>query len=195
MRMIWRAWGLGALVVLGLILSNGTLSANDGAAVHVKAQASEGTVQLEVQANGPFEYTTYRPSDSLYVIDLSGVSAGDPPGVRVVASDLVKSYRVSTYNSGAKPVVRLEILLNPGVQPKLQRTDAQDLTVLVTRSENASAATQPAVVTSREKPVVVPAATSKCRKARLPKLLSPFSRSIWRRRAMRRVSASLALGL
>ena len=51
-------------------------------------------VRLELQANGPFEYTTFRPSESLYVLDLSGVSAGDPAGVRVVPSDLIKSYRV-----------------------------------------------------------------------------------------------------
>ena len=56
--------------------------------------------RLEAQANGPFEYTTYRPSESLYVLDLSGVSAADPAGARVVASDLVKSYRVTTYSAG-----------------------------------------------------------------------------------------------
>ena len=66
-----------------------------------------------------FEYTTYRPSASLYVLDLSGVSAGDPAGARVVASDLVKSYRVITYSSGTKPVVRAGDSAGPG-----RRTEA-----------------------------------------------------------------------
>ena len=97
MRILWRAWGLGALVAAGLILSNGALRASDAPVVHVKAEVKDGAVRLQAEANAPFEYTTYRPSESLYVLDLSGVSAGDPAGARVVASDLVKSYRVITY--------------------------------------------------------------------------------------------------
>jgi len=158
MRMICRAWGLGALGVLGLMLSSGTLSANDGAAVHVKAQSSDGMVRLEVKGDAPFEYTTYRPSESLYVVDLTGVSAGDAAGVRVVPSDLVKSYRLSAYTSGGKPVVRLEVLLNPGVQPKLERTDAKDLNILVSREGNSSAVVPARVVTTSEKSTVIPAA-------------------------------------
>ncbi len=134
MRIMWRAWGLTALVAASLILTNGALSANDEPVVHVKAVVKDGTVRLEAQANGPFEYTTYRPSESLYVLDLSGVSAGDPAGARVVASDLVKSYRVITYTSGQKPVVRLEILLSQGIEPRLERKDSQDLTLLVSRA-------------------------------------------------------------
>jgi type IV pilus assembly protein PilQ len=157
MRMICRAWGLGALVLLGLILSNGTLSANDGAAVHVKAVTTDGMVRLEVKADAPFEYTTYRPSESLYVIDLAGVSAGDAAGVRVVPSSLVKSYRLSTYTSGSKSTVRLEVLLNAGVQPKLERADSQDLSVVVSREANAEAVVPARVVTTSEKSVVIPA--------------------------------------
>ena len=97
MRILWRALGLGALVAAGLIWTNGALRASDAPVVHVKAEVKDGAVRLQAEANAPFEYTTYRPSDSLYVLDLSGVSAGDPAGARVVASDLVKSYRVITY--------------------------------------------------------------------------------------------------
>jgi type IV pilus assembly protein PilQ len=102
--------------------------------VHVKAVVKDGTVRLEAQANAPFEYTTYRPSESLFVLDLSGVAAVDPAGARVVASDLVKSYRVINYASGQKPVVRVEILLSQGIEPRLERKDPQDLTLLVART-------------------------------------------------------------
>ncbi len=156
MRMIWRAWGLGALVVLGLILSNGTVSADGGAALRVKAQTSDGAVRLDLQADAPFQYTTYRPSESLYVIDLTGVSAADAAGVRVVPSSLIKSYRLSNYTSAGKPAVRLELLLDPGVQPKLDRADAQDLSISASRP--GSATIVPArVVTAAEQPVVIPA--------------------------------------
>src|ERR1700689_154009 len=131
MRILWRALGLGALLAAGLIWTNGALRASDGPVVHVKAVVKNGTVTLEAEANGPFEYTTYRPSESLYVLDLTGVSAGDPAGARVVASDLVKSYRLITYASGTKPVVRLEILLAQGIEPKLERQGTEDLTLLV----------------------------------------------------------------
>jgi type IV pilus secretin PilQ/predicted competence protein len=139
MRIMWRAWGLGALIAAGLILSNETLSASDAPVVHVSAVVKDGTVRLEAEANGPFEYTTYRPSASLYVVDLSGVAAADPAGARVVASDLVKSYRVFSYSAGNKPVVRVEILLTQGVEPRLERKDNQELSLIVSRTADAGA--------------------------------------------------------
>ena len=139
MRIKWRALGLTALIAASLILTSGALAANDAPVVHVKAVVKDGTVRLEAQANGPFEYTTYRPSESLYVLDLSGVTAGDQAGARVVASDLIKSYRLISYASGQKPVVRLEILLNQGVEPRLERKDSQDLTLLVSRKSATAA--------------------------------------------------------
>ncbi len=141
MRILSRALGLSALLAAGLILTNGALRAADAPVVHVKAEVRDGAVRLQADANAPFEYTTYRPSESLYVLDLSGVSAGDPAGARVVASDLVKSYRLITYASGAKPVVRLEILLAQGLEPKLERQGTEDLTLLVARAAIAAKST------------------------------------------------------
>src|ERR1700733_8270292 len=134
MRILSRALGLSALLAAGLIWTNGTLRASDAPVVHVKAEVKDGAVRLEADANAPFEYTSYRPSESLYVIDLSGVSAGDAAGARVVASDIVKSYRVISYSSGTKPVVRLEILLSQGVEPRLERNGNQELALLVSRT-------------------------------------------------------------
>jgi type IV pilus assembly protein PilQ len=148
---MWRAWGLGALMAAGLIMSNGALPASDAPVVHVKAVVKDGAVELEAEANAPFEYTTYRPSESLYVLDLSGVSAADAAGARVVPSDLVKSYRVTNYSAGAKPVVRVEILMAQGVAPRLERKDAQDLTFSVSRTADA------AVGAPEPSPVLVPA--------------------------------------
>jgi type IV pilus assembly protein PilQ len=139
MRIMRRALGLTALVAAALILTSGALRASDGPVVHVKAVVTNGNVTLEAQANGPFEYTTYRPSESLYVLDLSGVSAADPAGARVVPSDLLKSYRMLTYAAGKKPVVRLEILLSAGLEPRLERKDSQELTLVVSRTDDSAA--------------------------------------------------------
>jgi type IV pilus assembly protein PilQ len=157
MRIMWRGWGLGALIAAGLVLSNGTpAAAADAPVVHVKAEVKDGAVSLQAEANAPFEYTTYRPSASLYVLDLSGVSSADPAGARVVPSDLVKSYRVTSYSSGSKPVVRVEILLAQGVDPRLERKDPQDLTLLVSRTSGAAdPATMPAISAAGVKPVDV----------------------------------------
>jgi type IV pilus secretin PilQ/predicted competence protein len=143
MRIIGRGWGMGALVAASLILAGGALAA-DTPVVRVKAMVSASGVRLEAEANGPFEYSTYRPSESLYILDLSGVSAADPAGARVVASELVKSYRVLSYASGEKPVVRVEILLSQGVEPRLERKGDQDLELVVSRTPDAiSPATSP----------------------------------------------------
>jgi len=152
MRIMRRAWGLTAFVAAALILSNGALSASDLPVVHVKAVVKDGAVTLDAQATGPFEYTTYRPSASLFVLDLSGVSAGDSSGARVVPSELVKSYRLTTYSAGQKPVVRLEILLRPGITPRLARNGNQELTLFVSANGNADATVEPAAITAAPAP-------------------------------------------
>ncbi len=166
MRIMWRGWGLGALIAAGLVLSNGTpAAAGDAPVVHVKAEVKNGAVSLHAEANGPFEYTTYRPSASLYVLDLSGVSAGDAAGARIVPSDLVKSYRVTTYSSGDKPVVRVEILMAQGLDPRLERKDPEDLTLLVSRASSGAesetpSATSPVIAPVVAKPADIPGAST-----------------------------------
>ncbi|HXW55957.1 MAG TPA: type IV pilus secretin PilQ [Candidatus Cybelea sp.] len=153
MRMIWRAWGLAALVAACLVAGNGAALANDAPAVHVKAVPADGLVRLEAEASGPFDFTGYRASESLYVLDLSGVTAADPATERVVSSELVKGYREQPYTVGQKPMVRLEVLLAAGVEPKLDRPDAEHLVLVVSRDRNSvppAAALKPVVATSRD---------------------------------------------
>src|SRR5277367_6984232 len=152
MRIMRRAWGFTAVVAAALMLTSGSLFAGDAPVVHVKAVVKDGAVSLEAQANGPFEYTTYRPSESLYVLDLSGVSAGDSTGARVVPSELVKSYRLTTYSAGQKTVVRLEILLRPGITPRLARNDNHELMLVVSANGNADASAKPVAITAAPAP-------------------------------------------
>ena len=138
MRIKWRTGVLGALIAASLMLTNGSLPAANAPVVHVSAAVTGAGVRVQAEADGPFEYTTYRPSATLFVVDLSGVAVGDSSGARIVASDLVKSYRVLSYSSGAKPVVRMEILLAEGVEPRIERNDNRDLTLVVSKIANAS---------------------------------------------------------
>jgi hypothetical protein len=157
MRIKRRMGALGVLIAASLMLTNGSLPAADAPVVHVSAAVTDGGVRVQAEASGPFEYTTYRPSPTLYVVDLSGVSAGDASGARVVASDLVKSYRVLSYSSGEKPVVRLEILLAQGVEPRLERSDNQELALVVSRVTNATLpAAAPASTTAAGRAAIVP---------------------------------------
>jgi hypothetical protein len=171
MRSKWRAWGLGALIAAGLILSNGTLSADDGPVVHVSAVVKDGTVRLEIEANGPFEYTTSRPDANLYVVDLSGVAAGYPVDDRLVASDLVMRYRVISYTAGSKPLVRVYILLKKGVEPRLERKSNQDLTLLVSRTADASSPARS--MPSPRSSAIVPAAPIVPAASKSPEVRNP----------------------
>ncbi|MGC2719031.1 MAG: AMIN domain-containing protein, partial [Candidatus Acidiferrales bacterium] len=171
MRIMRSAWGRTTFVAASLILSSGALRASDAPVVHVKAVVKDGNVNLEAQANAPFEYTTYRPSQSLYVLDLSGVSAGDSAGARVVPSELVKSYRVSTYSAGSKPMVRLEVLVRAGVEPRIERTGNDELTLFVAANGNTDGPTTAAPAPTSAAPSVTPIAA----KASDTKLTLPSS--------------------
>ena len=138
MRIMSRAWRLAAVVAAGLIGTQGALLAGDSPVVHVKATVEQGTVRLEAQANGPFQYTSYRASKSLYVLDLSGVSPADPAGARVVPSELVKGYREIGYSVGQKPMVRIEVLLSRGIEPRLERTGPESLALVVSGAPDSS---------------------------------------------------------
>jgi len=138
MRIMWRAWGLGALLAAGLLLSNGALRANEAPVVHVKVVTAGGATRLVAQATGSFEYSTYRPSGRLYVLELSGVAAADPAGVRQLNSGLVKGYRILSYATGDTPNVRLEIQLAPGASVDVQRPDPRDVALLVSPALNSA---------------------------------------------------------
>lgn len=144
MRITSRTWGLGALLAAGLLLSNGALRAADAPVVHLKVVSAGAATRLEAQANGAFQYSSYQPSGRLYVLDLSGVSAADPAGVKELNSGLIESYRVLSYSTGDQPNVRLEVLMAPGATVKVDRPDAQDVALVVSAAGNGSLM-QPAV--------------------------------------------------
>jgi type IV pilus secretin PilQ/predicted competence protein len=138
MRIISRPWAIAGPFMASLLLMSGALLADPGPVVHVSAVVKDGAVRLEAQASGPFEYTTYRPNDTLFVVDLTGVSAAEPTAVQALDSGLVRSYRLIPYQDGSKPAVRLEVLLRAAVEPRVERGNSASLTLVVGPSSAAA---------------------------------------------------------
>ncbi|MFZ0735556.1 MAG: type IV pilus secretin PilQ [Candidatus Acidiferrales bacterium] len=157
MRIIRQPWGFALLFAASLILIQGTLGAESGPVVRLDSRVQDGVVRLVAQATGPFEYTTSRPNRSLLVLDLSGVSAPETSAARTIDSSLVKGYRVLSYANGPKPVVRIEVRLNPNAEPTVVRDSPSQLTVVVAGSA-AVAATSDTAAKNLAPPSVAPSA-------------------------------------
>ncbi len=130
MRMKRQPWGLALLIAAGLIGIAGTVRAESAPVVRLNSEVKDGVVRLVAQAAGPFEYTTSRPNRSLFVLDLTGVSAPVPTVARTVDSSLVSGYRVLSYG-GAKPIVRVEVRMSANAEPKVERVGTSELTLTV----------------------------------------------------------------
>jgi type IV pilus secretin PilQ/predicted competence protein len=133
MRMKRQPWGLALLIAAGLIGIAGTVRAESAPVVRLNSEVKDGVVRLVAQAAGPFEYTTSRPNRSLFVLDLTGVSAPVPTVARTVDSSLVSGYRVLSYG-GAKPIVRVEVRMSANAEPKVERVGTSELTLIVAGS-------------------------------------------------------------
>ncbi|HEV1993715.1 MAG TPA: type IV pilus secretin PilQ [Candidatus Acidoferrum sp.] len=147
-----RAYRVAVLIVALLAacsLSSAWAAPGPATTLHVNAVVQPTGVRIEVQASGAFEFTTYRPSENLFIADLVGVTAEGPQNARVLTSEVVSSYRVIQYRAGDRPVVRLEVLLRAPVEPRVDRQGTGDLTFAFESSAPAAAAAPSAKGTPR----------------------------------------------
>ena len=124
----WIAW----LVCVALVATVNPVAASPGPnarLVRVDATVSSDTVRIEARATAPFDFTTYRPSERLFVVDLAGVTPEMAAGPKVLKSDLVSSYRVIPFRSGERSIVRLEILTKTAADPRVTRVGADGLAI------------------------------------------------------------------
>ncbi len=140
MKMHLRTWGFAGLVFAALVSMSSVVYSQTGSAVHVSAVVKASSVQLEARAASPFDYTIYRPSDTLFVVDLTGVTAGDSSLARVLDSDVVSSYRLRDFRATQRPVVRLEVLTRVPVEPRVERANDQELILIFAPSANSGVA-------------------------------------------------------
>ncbi len=120
----WVAALILATVVSMVPLSGMAAPGPSARLVRVEASVTEGAVRIEARATAPFDFTTYRPSDSLFIVDMAGVVPAETGLARVLKSGIVSSYRVLPYRGGEKSMVRMEVILRPeaaGIEPKIER--------------------------------------------------------------------------
>ena len=137
-------------VLLGIFVPLFVLSTMAAAAgsqltdVNVATQGGETVVVLH--ANGPYTHTEYRPTDTMYLVDLTGVSAGKLAGLtKSVQSTGVASYHVVTYTgTGGAEVTRVEITLAAGAKATVSEEHGA-LAVLVTTDATAAPTAKPVV--------------------------------------------------
>ena len=105
---------LGLLTLL-LVLSAVGMAANSQL-TNVSAAAQGNATVITLHASGAFTHTEYRPTDTLLLVDLSGVSAGKwKENTRNLDLPGVSSYHVVGYTgSGGSEVARVELNIAPG---------------------------------------------------------------------------------
>ena len=113
----------------------------------VKAAVEARAVSLTLKATGPFDYTSYRPSENLFVVDMPGVRSGEAAGAHVLSSKLVTSYRLMQFAANNRSVLRLEFLLREPVTPTVTHEPAD--TLVVRFSETSDAGKPPATEGAR----------------------------------------------
>jgi len=126
---------LGLLTLL-LVLSSVGMAANSQL-TNVNAAVQGNATVVTLHASGAFTHTEYRPTDTLLLVDLSGVSASKMKEVtRNLGLPGVNSYHVLGYTgSSGSEVARVEITLAPGaIVDVSQAGDALNIKVTDTRS-------------------------------------------------------------
>ena len=122
------------------------------ATMRVDAVVEAGGVRIEAKSSDSFEFTTYRPNDTLFVVDFAGVTAPSSSVARVLKSDVVSSYRVLQYRAGDRSIVRLEVLLRAAVEPRIERTALNHVVLHFGGTSPAAAAAKPEPVAAKVAP-------------------------------------------
>jgi type IV pilus assembly protein PilQ len=139
------------LVALALLMGTAVAVAGPTARlVRVEASVEGGSVRIEAEASGAFDFTTYRPSEKLFILDMAGVTPAVATGARMLKSDLVSSYRVIPYRGGERSIVRLEVLLRTPAEPKVERSGPGQVTLIF--GEPTAAQRPPATITAPAQP-------------------------------------------
>jgi type IV pilus secretin PilQ/predicted competence protein len=115
---------LGIILLAAVTTTAATASAAQLAGIRVEHHNDVSLVTI--RANGAFTHTEYRPTDTLMLIDLAGVSiAHQDPAVHSVSSPGVESYRIVGYRSaGGAEVARIELNLAKGAGVKVSEIES-----------------------------------------------------------------------
>jgi type IV pilus assembly protein PilQ len=144
---------LGVLTLL-LIMSTMGMAANSQL-TNVSAAAQGNSTVITLHASGAFTHTEYRPTDTLLLVDLSGVSAGKWKELtKTLSLPGIASYHVIGYtgSTGAE-VARVEMTIAPGAVVNVKEAGGA-LNIKVTgKGGEVAAAAVPATKPAEKAPV------------------------------------------
>ena len=179
---------LGLLTLL-LMMSAVGMAANSQL-TNVSAAAQGNATVITLHASGAFTHTEYRPTDTLLLVDLSGVSAGKwKENTRTLDLPGVSSYHVVGYTgTSGSEVARLELNIAPGAVVDVNQADGS-LNIKISGKGSAKPATpaaapavmadakpvEPKPVAHASAPVEKPAATAAAMKSGSPVMVSNIS--------------------
>jgi type IV pilus assembly protein PilQ len=138
---------LGLLTVL-LVLSTVGMAANSQL-TNVSAAAQGNATVITLHASGAFTHTEYRPTDTLLLVDLSGVSAGKwTENTRNLELPGVSSYHVVGYTgTSGSEVARVELNIAPGAVVDInQAAGALNIKVSAKGAKSLARAVAPPIV-------------------------------------------------
>ncbi len=126
-----------AILLVGLAASAGLAAAEiqsaSGAPVRllaVSAVEQPAGTSLQVQASGPFRYTSYQPRAQSVVVDLTGVVSERGSALPVAGVPWLAGYRLLPFrNAGGEAVLRMDITLKHDCTVEVARTTDDTLTL------------------------------------------------------------------
>ena len=92
----------------------------------IRVEHQDNASLVTIHANGTFTHTEYRPTDTLMLVDLAGVSIAHPdPAIHSVSTPGVQSYRIVGYRSvSGTDVARIELNLAKGAMVKVSEVES-----------------------------------------------------------------------
>src|SRR5258708_3259436 len=114
--------GIILLTVVTTTVSAGSASQLAG----IRVEHHDNASVVTIRANGTFTHTEYRPTDTLMLVDLAGVSvAHQDPAIHSISSPGVQSYRIVGYRSAnGNEVARVELSLAKGATVKVSDVES-----------------------------------------------------------------------
>ncbi len=144
---------LGLLTLLLIVSTVGMAATSQLTSVSAAAQGNATVITLH--ASGGFTHTEYRPTDSLLLVDLNGVSVGKwKDNTKAIALPGVSSYHVVGYTgTTGSEVARIEVSVEPGAMVNFTQNAGQ-LQIKITSKNPVAAAKAAPPVAAVTKPAV-----------------------------------------
>jgi type IV pilus assembly protein PilQ len=113
-------------IILLAVLTTTVAAGSSSQLAGIRVEHQDNASSVTIHANGTFTHTEYRPTDTLMLVDLAGVSiAHQDPAIHSISSPGVQSYRIVGYRSvSGTDVARIELNLAKGAVVKVNDVES-----------------------------------------------------------------------